>query len=272
MPKSEVPFHLPTRRAVRKPKRRPLRIFEFRRVKRGEMIIDLKITANISPISVKMSFDNLSSSNYKLIKSIDTMELPKDLMTDDSCPAYAKTLITQLSSMLKAASSLLKAQPSFHDQLEEETRQKSIGIANMPESTQPKSTARAAEDMASALHLIDVCEVEITPISVYRMGTPPLPGDNSRPRLIKMVLPTRTHTMQILKRKKALLADPKLRVVRIRESLTLEQRIQYKNLVAECKSKRTETGLDFIIYANKIVESKLFVFRIKYRNTENLIY
>ncbi|KAK6031652.1 hypothetical protein OSTOST_02196 [Ostertagia ostertagi] len=71
---------------------------------------------------------------------------------------------------------------------------KSIVISGVPENQSPNSTDRAYHDLQCISSLLNFLGVECLPSSVYRMGL------NTRPRLLKLVLPNSRFQKEMIKR------------------------------------------------------------------------
>ena len=155
---------------------------------------------------------------------------------------------------LQHAISLLKTQNNsttpFKEYLEEERRQHSVVIANLPEPAHDRASARAQADRDAVNEVLDVLGMDsAVPSAVFRMGAP----SDTRARLVKVEFPAKAMVRQVLKAKTKLKENPKMKKVQIRESLSVAQREHRKQLIEHCKSLRSRNlGHDFVIYANRV--------------------
>jgi hypothetical protein len=201
-------------------------------------------TANISPINNRMA--ETTTSRSKLLKDISEFRVPTEISSDPRVPEYAKTMIAQMTQMLQSVAALLVEQPTQMEVLEEYRRQHSVVVMGLPESNATTATARCKADLAAVNNILDAADIEVLPNAVYRMGQ-----RGTRPRLVKIELPTRRAARDLIKsREKYRVAYPDLS---IRESLSEQQRTQRNALIDECKKKREDTGQDYIIYAGQII-------------------
>lgn len=95
---------------------------------------------------------------------------------------------------------------------------RAIVIGNVPESPSEHPVARAEHDLHSVKSIVNSLGVEVNPISVYRMG-----NIGSRPRLLKVILPTRKHQRMLVARAPWLRNSP-FRGTWLRQSLPKEER------------------------------------------------
>lgn len=95
---------------------------------------------------------------------------------------------------------------------------RAIVIGNMQESSSEHPVARADHDFHAVKSLVNSLGVEVNPVSVYRMG-----AVGSRPRLLKVILPTRKHQRMLVSRAPWLRNSP-FRGTWLRPSLPKEER------------------------------------------------
>ena len=164
----------------------------------------------------------------------------------EDCSTAAKHVITLLSHLLAQAS------PTAINPVDEHRRQHSIIISGLSESESEFPQERAEEDTAEVKNLLDVLDIEAMPITVYRMGE----RDNDRPRLIKVEMPTKGHIRLIHQNKARLAKSKNYSTVRIRPSMTKEQRESRKLLIDQCNDMRKKDNTnqyDYVIWRNQVV-------------------
>ncbi|KAL7070596.1 hypothetical protein ACQ4LE_010556 [Meloidogyne hapla] len=124
---------------------------------------------------------------------------------------------------------------------EELERQRSLVLSGLPESTKQLPSERIADDVESIKVVLDQVGVECAPRFIYRMGRSfSNPPNNGQARLLKIVLPSRKFQKEALKLWNKNGGKNKFPNLSMRESLTQEQLQQRRQLMNECKKKRTE--------------------------------
>ncbi|CAK5076035.1 unnamed protein product [Meloidogyne enterolobii] len=74
------------------------------------------------------------------------------------------------------------------------------------------------------------------------------------PRLLKIEMPTKIGAQMLIRNRGRLREHAQFKNVRLRESLSSAGLKAKKELEEECKAERTRTGLDYIIYAGKVIK------------------
>lgn len=97
---------------------------------------------------------------------------------------------------------------------------RSIVLSNIPESPSSSAAAKIAHDCTCVRQILDFLDVECMPTAVYRMGKP----GQSRPRLVKVVLPTSRFQSEAVKRAPRLRFFPPQKGIYLRPSLSKEER------------------------------------------------
>lgn len=203
------------------------------------------------------------SSNPTKIKSIEifgtslsqleeAIRQANQFSSSKDCSRSCKSLIDLLAGLLSASVQHIKSN-SVNSPAEEYHRQHSVVIIGLPESANVRPTQRAQEDLDQIKDIFDTAGIEALPTTHYRMGQ----AKNGLPRLLKVELPTRAFVRQLLAAKTSINKMPGLEKVRIRPSLTLEERKKREELIIQCTKKRQETNLDYVIYAGQIIEKHL---------------
>jgi hypothetical protein len=120
---------------------------------------------------------------------------------------------------------------------------------------------RLDEDTAKVKDILNITNIEQMPI-IYRMGKREPAG---RPRLVKLHFPTRKAARDLLKNKNAL--QTKFKGLKLRPSMSFEERAQHKALSAECTKKRADGG-DYVVFdANIMLRTEINAYKAKKSNT-----
>ena len=139
---------------------------------------------------------------------------------------------------------------NISDELNSVRREHSIVLSNVEECPSPRPIDRVQRDKETVLEILNECQLDIgAPTTIFRMGR----AERNRPRLIKVELPSTAAVRQVL-RNASKLKGSVFKHVRVRQSMTPEQIRERSELIEQCKQKRKDTGLDFIIYANTIIK------------------
>ncbi|KAH7716355.1 RNA-directed DNA polymerase from mobile element jockey-like protein [Aphelenchoides avenae] len=178
--------------------------------------------------------------------------------------------------LLQATNAPAVADPALSAQ--ELERQRSIVIAGLPEAMpNALSVVRDAHEKNAVFSLIDRCRPppppapvedptlppeqqplppsqepapEVCIVAAYRMGQP----SRDRPRLLKVVLATRSMQRAVLSASRHLRNDPQYEAVYVRPSLTAEQREAEYKLRQECRRRR-EAGENVRIAKGQIIQT-----------------
>lgn len=187
-----------------------------------------------------MNNDNVHSGNEKL-QAANVLTNITAALADPALSEQTRTALQQASALINE----LALGRFIESVIEERERQHSIVIAGLPESNAATPTGRATDDRSKVLAMLDTADCEQLPTTVYRMGKP----GGGKPRLIKLMLPTRWAVRRLLQCKKKI---TDVHQVSIRPSQTLEERNRYKNLIITCRNARSK-GQDFVIYSNVVI-------------------
>ncbi|KAK6013448.1 hypothetical protein OSTOST_21234 [Ostertagia ostertagi] len=116
---------------------------------------------------------------------------------------------------------------------------RSIVVSGVPESQSPNSVDRAHHDIQCICSLLNFLGIECIPSMVFRMGI----KNSSRPRLLKVVLPSSRFQIETIKR------APRLRFfsqrgVYIRPSLTKEERERRREARQKNSDRNNNTAVE----------------------------
>lgn len=124
----------------------------------------------------------------------------------------------------------------LRDAVEADKRSRSLVISGLPEADPSLPPSEKQRDLESKVsEVLDVVDVECRPIEVYRMGT----RSNSSPRLVKLVLPSKSHWITALANAHRLRREGFANVY-IRKSMTLEERKREFELRQECRERNRD--------------------------------
>lgn len=138
---------------------------------------------------------------------------------------------------------------------EDHERTRSLVVIGVPESNATKPSERVKDDRATITDLLDELDVEATPIAVYRMGRPPTAQErSSKPRLLKVVMPSSTHQRIALTNSKRLKNTTTYKKVIVRPSMTKEERELDKKLRQAASIIYRESGK-----RTQVKNGKLFI-------------
>jgi hypothetical protein len=133
-----------------------------------------------------------------------------------------------------------------------------VVVSGLEETVADKPSERQLGDETKVQDLLDACKIQCRPAGIFRMGMVPTSrkgglggntGADARPRLLKVKFYSRRLARDFLAAAKNLGHS----AIRVRPSLSWEERNNRKNLQAECSKKRLDTGEDFVIYAGLII-------------------
>ncbi|XGW11675.1 hypothetical protein V3C99_012840 [Haemonchus contortus] len=139
-----------------------------------------------------------------------------------------------IDRMLKALASKIPEEVSAG--IEAEKRGRSLVIAGLPESSPNlRPSAKQSELEAKVGDLLDVLGVECRPLEIYRLGK----AMDTHPRLVKLVLPSRSYWITALSNSYRL-RNSGFRNVYIRRSMTAAERKVDHELRQECKIRNDQ--------------------------------
>ncbi|KAK6047658.1 hypothetical protein COOONC_14838 [Cooperia oncophora] len=139
------------------------------------------------------------------------------------------------------------------DLIDAEKRCRSIVISGLPEQgaeLKPSEKQRELEEKVAGV--LDVLNVECRPVEVYRMGR----LSDVRPRVIKVVLPSRNHWLTALSNARFLRSSQYSHVY-VRKSMTPDERRHDFELRQEANKRNNECGKKtWVVYKNELKNVK----------------
>lgn len=105
----------------------------------------------------------------------------------------ARTKDPEIEKMVNALKS--KIPQDLTDAMEAHERERSVVVYNLPEAASELSPSRRQIDLEDKVSsMLDILGVECRPAATYRMGE----FREGKPRLVKIVLPSKTHWKRVL--------------------------------------------------------------------------
>lgn len=135
---------------------------------------------------------------------------------------------------------------------EEHLRLRSAVISGVTECDPSMPTSqRAWQDYETVSSILSTLKVEAVPVTVYRMGK----AEQGKPRLLKVVLPTRGHLLTALKNSKSL--NSRVTHVNIRPSYTAEQRREINAMLTWLRLQRqADPHCPFVLYREELWDKR----------------
>lgn len=190
---------------------------------RPRMKSSVEETSNVSPNVNENCPADVEIANMSMSELVSAMMERNEQIKDPVMAKFLNALVSKLPQTIA-------------DAVEADKRGRSLVVSGIPESSPnvpPSGKQRELEVKVS--ELLDILGVECRPVEVYRMGEP----DSSRPRLVKLVLPSRSHWITALTNSHRLRASS-LPTVFVRKSLTSAERTLEKQLRLECKKRNDQ--------------------------------
>ena len=207
-------------------------------------------SANFIPIPAALSEhpkEELKILNTPISIYEKAIDKAQEFVGSKKCGEESKHIIELLSGILANTLSFIKATAAPPDY--DYHHKHSVVFSGLAESSLASSTDRIKEDTNCVIDILEACDIEALPITVYRMGK----KSDTRSRLLKVELPTRGLVGKLLTAQRQLASTKSYTKVRIRPSLTYAERVLHKHLIEECTEKRKNTGQDFVIYAGNVM-------------------
>ncbi|XGW10718.1 hypothetical protein V3C99_012323 [Haemonchus contortus] len=167
------------------------------------------------------------------------MELIKNIIELNQDPVIGNMLIA-LSE---------KIPMEFSEFIESDKRSRSIVISGLDEMQGAPTASTRRRDLEEKVStVLNALDVECRPTEVYRMGRP----DPERPRLVKVVLPTRTHWRRALANAR-LLRGAGLSNVYIRRSMTEDERKHESELRQQARERNKGKAIrEWVVFQGQL--------------------
>ncbi|KAG5640532.1 hypothetical protein DXG03_008183 [Asterophora parasitica] len=146
------------------------------------------------------------------------------------------------------------------DPIEAEKRGRSIVIELLPESTATLASDRVDADFEQVKKILDAMDIEVRPETVFRMGqkkTPSSSDPHPKPRLLKVLLPRKSSQTTFLIRSGKLKDHQMYKHIRVRPSLSEEERktaYELRRKRDDLNSKNGKGGPLYVIYAGELMK------------------
>ncbi|VDL82854.1 unnamed protein product [Nippostrongylus brasiliensis] len=161
------------------------------------------------------------------ISRMSVNELLKAMLDRNSDPIMEKLIYGVISRMPQ----------ELADVMEADKRSRSLVISGLEESKSDLAPSVKQQQLENQVtRVLDGLGVECRPVEVYRMGKP----TDSRPRLVKLLLPSRSHWKTALSNSYRLRSNPNFSNVFIRKSLTEAERKKEYELRQECRARNKQ--------------------------------
>lgn len=185
------------------------------KAKNGAPSVELHgLDSNTSSSSTQVDYSKLSAE-----------ELMNAILERNKDPVIEQMMMALIS----------KIPQKVHDAVEEDKKSRSIVLIGLPEAANemaPSAKQRHLEGQVS--EILDVLDIECRPVEVYRMG-------NSQPRLVKVVLPSKSHWVTALSNSYRL-RNTIFTNVKLRRSMSFTERKHEYELRQECRERNRQLG------------------------------
>lgn len=169
--------------------------------------------------------NNVGDIDYS---SMDFFEILNCIVSKNTDPAISRML-----EALQTKIPQLLAEAANSDK-----KNRSLVVAGLPESPPDWKPSEKQKDLESKVgELLDALKTECRPVEAYRMGV----YDGTRPRLVKLLLPTRRHWTTALSNAR-LLKSSGFSGAYVRKSLSFEERRKEYELRQEAKRRNSEAN------------------------------
>ncbi|XGW16282.1 hypothetical protein V3C99_001610, partial [Haemonchus contortus] len=184
-------------------------------------------------------FNSEAVPDEKDLRKLSASELLKALLKRNTDPIVGK--------MLNVLSE--KISNEISEQVEAEKRARSLVVSGIDEAPHQLKPSERQKDLENKVaDLLDVLEVECRPVEIYRMGK----LDPSRPRLVKILLPSKAHWRTALANAKNL-RSAGLANVFVRKSMTAEERRHEYELRQEARERnRGKSQREWVVFRGEL--------------------
>lgn len=218
-----------------------------------DMFNDLKSSQNKIILSLNSCRESIKSQDKKLSSFDSKFDLISNQITsvmeeNKSLKSRIEQLESKLSSVEQSQSNThsINQEGFFSEFMDRQSRSRNIILFNLPDLS--TSSDVHINDVSLIDEMFNIIGISTKPLSVHRLGKP-----SSKPRPIRIVMPSPPDVFQILKVKRQLLNVDKFKTVRVSSDQTLQQRKLYSSVASELKIRKDagETDL-FIKFVNNI--------------------
>ncbi|EYC08158.1 hypothetical protein Y032_0067g24 [Ancylostoma ceylanicum] len=172
------------------------------------------------------------------LKNLTTKEILERVIAKCKDPAIGK--------MVQVAVDRLPNE--IADGVEADRRARSVVVSGLPESTESLPSVRQKFDEERVSEMLDALGVQCRPCDVHRLGK----YDISRPRLLKILLPSRSHWSAVLANSHKLRSCG-FQNIYVRRSMTTTERQREFELRQEARARNRDLGSkQWVIYRGEL--------------------
>lgn len=184
--------------------------------------------------------------------------------TSKSCPTQVNYSSLSVSEIINAVlernkdpiiekmmfALISKLPQELAERIEEEKKERSIVIEWLPEPASDLSPSAKQRDLEEKVsEIFDVLNLECRPLELYRMGR----QERGRVRKVKVVLPSKSHWATALSNSWRLRGSAAFTKVRVRRSMTQEERKREFELRQECRERNKQlNGRVWVVYRGEL--------------------
>jgi len=212
-----------------------------------DMINELKISQNKVVASINSCRESIKSQDKKLALFDSKFDLLSNQITsvieeNKSLKLRIEQLESKLSSVERSQSNnhSINQENLFSEFMDRQSRARNIILFNVPDLL--TSNAVQQNDVTLIDEMFNIFGVSTKPLSIHRLGKP-----SSKPRPIRIVMPSPSDVFQILKIKRQLSNIEKFKTIRVSSDQTLQQRKLYSSVASELKSRKDAGESDLFI-------------------------
>uniref|UniRef100_W6NMH4 Uncharacterized protein n=1 Tax=Haemonchus contortus TaxID=6289 RepID=W6NMH4_HAECO len=151
--------------------------------------------------------------------------------------------------MAKHIDAMITKLPQTITEAVQAKKERSLVLFGIPESNPSKPPSVKQQEVENSVsEILDCLRVECRPVEVYRMGKP----NDARPRLVKVMLPSRSHWITALT-KSHCLRSAGFSNVYVRKSMTAAERKHEFELREECRARNKQLSKRiWVVYRGEI--------------------
>ncbi|KAL6733767.1 hypothetical protein Aduo_004388 [Ancylostoma duodenale] len=200
--------------------------------------------ANKNKTMVTENSESISNPEHGEVLPANLSDMSVRDLTEYIVSRYKDPVIEKLLSAL-----MEKISKQCHCECDAEKRARSLVISGLPEPSEDLRASEKQMDLEGKVNqILDVLDVDCRPCEVFRMGR--LNGD--RPRVVKLVLPSRSYWATALANAHRL-RKSSLASVFVRRSMTADERKRDYELRQEAKERnRNANGREWVVYKGEL--------------------